>query len=147
RPGVRAALRTGASGDRQRGSGRGRHRPQRRGRADRAPRPDPVPVDLQALHAPSAGKPRSQSVRRPGTAAMSEAQSVRDAAPIAVAAQDWQELPPRARTLFVGATAIGYALSATVAAVVFCLSARPSWLWWLPPACALPAALFGGWLG
>ena len=22
-----------------------------------------------------------------------------------------------------------------------------SWLWWLPPACALPAALFGAWLG
>ena len=79
---------------------------------------------------------------------MSEAQAATDAAPTAASAPpDWQKLPPRARTLFVGATAIGFALSATVAAVVFCLSARPSWLWWLPPACALPAAALGAWLG
>ncbi|MGN7726560.1 PH domain-containing protein [Luteimonas sp. 22616] len=60
---------------------------------------------------------------------------------------DWQKLPPRARALFVGTTALGFALSATVAGIVFCLTARPSWLWWLPPACALAAAVLGAWLG
>lgn len=63
------------------------------------------------------------------------------------APDDWQPLPARARTLFVGTTAFGFALSAAVAAVVFCLSARPAWLFWLPPACAVPAAVFGAWLG
>jgi membrane protein YdbS with pleckstrin-like domain len=59
----------------------------------------------------------------------------------------WQKLPSRARGLFVGATATGFALSAAVAATVFCLSARPSSLGWLPPACAVAAAVFGAWLG
>jgi membrane protein YdbS with pleckstrin-like domain len=79
---------------------------------------------------------------------MNESSPVADAAVATPAPDDdWQKLPARARTLFVGTTALGFALSATVAAVVFCLSARPAWLWWLLPACALPAAAFGAWLG
>jgi membrane protein YdbS with pleckstrin-like domain len=79
---------------------------------------------------------------------MNESSPVADAAMATPAPDDdWQKLPARARTLFVGTTALGFALSAAVAAVVFCLSARPAWLWWLLPACALPAAAFGAWLG
>jgi membrane protein YdbS with pleckstrin-like domain len=79
---------------------------------------------------------------------MNESSPVADAAVATPAPDDdWQKLPARARTLFVGTTALGFALSAAVAAVVFCLSARPAWLWWLLPACALPAAAFGAWLG
>jgi membrane protein YdbS with pleckstrin-like domain len=79
---------------------------------------------------------------------MNESSPVADAAVATPAPDDdWQKLPARARTLFVGTTALGFALSAMVAAVVFCLSARPAWLWWLLPACALPAAAFGAWLG
>jgi membrane protein YdbS with pleckstrin-like domain len=79
---------------------------------------------------------------------MNESSPVADAAVATPAPDDdWQKLPARARALFVGTTALGFALSAAVAAVVFCLSARPAWLWWLLPACALPAAAFGAWLG
>ena len=77
---------------------------------------------------------------------MSEPNPTADATP-APAPDDWQALPARARTLFVGTTALGFALAATVAVVVLCLSARPSWLSWLLPACVLPAAAFGAWLG
>jgi membrane protein YdbS with pleckstrin-like domain len=79
---------------------------------------------------------------------MNESSPIADAAVATPAPDDdWQKLPARARALFVGTTALGFALSAAVAAVVFCLSARPAWLWWLLPACALPAAAFGAWLG
>ena len=81
---------------------------------------------------------------------MSEPHPAMDSAPATAAAplpDDWQKLPARARRLFVGTTALGLALPATVAAVAFCLGARPAWLWWLVPMCAIAAAAIGAWLG
>ncbi len=62
-------------------------------------------------------------------------------------ADDWQALPRRARTLFIASTAIGFALSALAASTAIGLTMAHALPWWLPPACALPAAALGAWLG
>ena len=64
----------------------------------------------------------------------------------------WQELPSRARTLFVATTAFGFAVPFAIATVVSEFSGISSARGlplpgWLLPACVAAAAAFGAWLG
>ncbi len=80
-PGFRPACRTRAGGDRRFRSGRGGDLPQCRDRACRAARSVPIPVDLQALHAASAGQRRDQPVRDPRVGQAAGVARARAAAP------------------------------------------------------------------
>src|SRR5690606_22364155 len=153
---VRAAFRGGARRHRQHRPGGRRGRAQRSGRTHRAARPGAVPVDLQALQAASAGKRRNQSLPRPGAEAMSDPQAgagpSAPPAPAMPVPDRWQELPSRARTLFVATTAFGFAVPFAIATVVSEFSGISSARGlplpgWLLPACVAAAAAFGAWLG
>ncbi len=65
RPRLRPARGAGRAGAGRPGPGGRRDCAQRGGRAHRPPRPDPVSVDLQALHAAPAGRWRIQLLMRP----------------------------------------------------------------------------------
>lgn len=59
----------------------------------------------------------------------------------------WHPLPPRARTLLVAGTALGFGLSAAVATVALLLATQPALLGWAPPLAVVVAAGLGAWLG
>lgn len=66
----------------------------------------------------------------------------------AVAVDDWQPLPPRARGLFVAGTAFGFALPLTIAPAVLGVALLPWPLAGLAPLSGLAiGAAFGAWLG
>jgi len=65
----------------------------------------------------------------------------------AIPDNDWQALAPRARMLFIAGAATGFALSVALGITICGFTLMPALLWWAPPACALLAAAFGGWLG
>lgn len=80
---------------------------------------------------------------------MSDPSPIDAAAPApAVAADDWQPLPPRARGLFVASTAFGFALPLTIVPAVLGVALLPWPLAGLAPLAGLVVGTaFGAWLG